>query len=50
VVKSRKLGWAVNVTRVRKDKSALKILTGKFIGKRHLKSPNRRCGDNIRIE
>ena len=42
VIKSRRLRWAVHVARMKEDISALKILTGKPTGKRHLGRPRRR--------
>ena len=49
-IKSRRLRWAGNVARMDEDRSALKILTGKPTGKRHLGRPRRRWEHNIRMD
>ena len=41
--------WAAHVARKEEGRSALKILTGKPTGKRHLGRPSRRWEDNIRM-
>ena len=50
VIKSRRLRWADHVTRMEKDRSAFKILTGTPAGKRPLRRPSRRWEDSIRID
>ena len=50
MIKSRRLRWAEHVARMKKGRSAFKILTGKPTGKRPLGRPRRRWEDNIRIE
>ena len=47
--KSRRLKWAGHVARM-KEYSALRILTGKPTGKRHLGRPMRRWENNIRMD
>ena len=49
VIKTRRLRWAGHVARMEVDGSALKILTGKPLGKRLIGRLRRRCEDNIRI-
>ena len=50
VIKSRRLRWAGHVTRMEEGRSAIKILTGKPIGKRPLGRLRRRWEDNIRMD
>ena len=45
VIKSRRMRWAGHVPRMEEGRSALKILTGKPIGR-----PRRRWEDNIRVD
>ena len=49
VIKSRRLRWAGHVVRMEEGRSAFKILTGKYTGKRPLGRPWRRWEDNIRM-
>ena len=42
--------WAGHVARMEKNRSALKMLTGKPTGKRPLGRPRRRWEDNIRMD
>ena len=49
MIKFRRLRWAGHVTRMEEGRSALKILTGKHIGRRRLERPRHRWEDNIRI-
>ena len=42
VIKSRRFSWAGYVTRMEEGRSALKILTGKPTGKKHLGRARRR--------
>ena len=50
MIKSRRLRWAVHVTRMEGSRSSFKILTGKPTGKRPLGRPRRRWEDNIRMD
>ena len=50
VIKSRRLRWAGQVTRMEVCRSAFKILKGKPTGKRPLGRPGRRWEDNIRMD
>ena len=50
MIKSRRLGWAGHVARMKESRSAFKILTGEPTGKRPLGRPRRRWKDNIRME
>ena len=50
VIKSRRLSWAVHVARMKEERSAFKILTGKPTGKRPLGRSRCRWEDNIRID
>ena len=50
VIKSRRLRWAGHVTRLKEERSAFKILTGKSTGKRYLGRPRHRWEDNIRMD
>ena len=49
MIKSRRLGWAGHVARMREGRISFKILTGKPIGNRSLGKPRRRCEGNFRI-
>ena len=49
MIKSRRLRWTGHVARMEEGRSALKILTGKHVGKRPLWGPKRTWDDNIRI-
>ena len=49
-IKSRRLRWAGNVTRMEEGRCAFKILTGTPTGKRPLKRSRRRWEDNIRMD
>ena len=48
VIKSRKLRWAGHVTRMKENRSAINILTGKPKRKRPSGRPRSRWEDNIR--
>ena len=50
VNKSRRLRCAGHVVRMKEDRSAFKILTGKPTGKRPLGRPRRSWEDNIRMD
>jgi len=50
VIKSIRLRWAGHVARMEEDRNALKILTGKPIGKRPSGRPRRRWEDNIKMD
>ena len=50
MIKSRRLGWAGHVGRMKEGRSAFKILTGKPTGKRPLVRPSRRWEDSIRMD
>ena len=50
MIKSRRLRWAGHVARMKKGRVAFKMLTGKPTGKRPLRRPRRRWGDNIRMD
>ena len=47
VIKSRRLRWAVHVSRMREKRAACRVLVGKPEGKRPMERPSRRCVDNI---
>ena len=49
VIKSKRLRWAGHIARMEEDGRALRILTGKPTGNRHLGRHRRRREDNIRI-
>ena len=48
--KSRRLRWVGHAFRMEEGRSALKILTAKPTGKRHLGRPRSRWEDNIRMD
>jgi hypothetical protein len=48
--KSRRMGWAGHVARMREKVNAFRIPVGKLEGKRPLGRPRRMCADNIKIE
>ena len=50
LIKSRRLRWVGQVTRMEEGRSALKILTGKPTGKKSLGRPGQRWEDNIRMD
>ena len=50
VVKSRRIRWAVHVSRMGEGRSGFNILTGIPAGKRPLERPRRRWEDNIRMD
>jgi len=50
VIKSRRLSWAGHVVRMKKGRSAFKILTSTPTGKTSLGRPRRRWKDNIRMD
>ena len=49
-IKSRRLRWAGHLARMKKGRSALKILTRKPTGKMPLGRPRRRWEDNVRMD
>ena len=49
VTKSRRLRWAGHVARMKEERTAFKILTGKRTGKRYLGRPRRRWDGNIKM-
>ena len=50
VIKSRRLRWAGDVTRMEEGMSAFTMLTGKPTGKRPLGRPRHKWEDNIRMD
>ena len=50
MIKSRELRWSGHVARMGEGMSALKILTDKPIGKRHLGRSTQLWMDNIRMD
>jgi hypothetical protein len=50
VIKSRRMGWAGHVARMREGRSVYRVLVGKPEGKRPLAKPRRRCEDNIKMD
>jgi hypothetical protein len=50
IIKSRRLRWAGQVTRMREKRNAYRLLVGKSEGKRQLERPRRRWEDNSRID
>jgi len=50
VIKSRKMRWAGNVTRMGEERGVYRVLVGKLEGKRPLGRPRRRWVDNIRTD
>ena len=50
VIKSRILRWAGHVDRMKEGRSAIKILTGTYTGKRPFGGPRRRKEGNIRMD
>ena len=50
MIKTRRLSWAGHVVRMKKGRSAFKILTGKPSGKRPLGRTRSRWEDNIRMD
>ena len=49
VVKSRRMGWAGHVARMREGRVLHRVLVGKPEGKRQLGKPRRRWEDNIKM-
>ena len=49
VIKSRRMRWAENVTRMEKWRGVYKVLVGKPEGKRPLGRPRRRWEDSIKM-
>ena len=49
-MKSRRLRWAGHVARMEECRSAFRILTGTYTGKRSLQRPRRRWEDNIKMD
>ena len=50
VIKSKRLRWAGHVARMKKGRSAFKMLTGTPTGTRPLGRPRRRWEDNIKMD
>jgi len=50
VVKSRRMGWAGHVARMRENRGVRSVLVGKPEGKRPLGRPRRRWEDNIKMD
>ena len=50
VIKSRRLRWPGHVARMEEGRSALKILTGKPTGNKHLERHSHRWKDNVRMD
>ena len=50
VVKSRRMRWTGHVARMGEDRGVHRVLVGKPEGKRRLRRPRRRWGDNIKID
>jgi hypothetical protein len=49
MIKSRRIGWAGHVARMREERNAYRILVGMPEGKRTLGRPRRRLVDNIKM-
>jgi hypothetical protein len=49
VIKSRRMGWAGHIARAVERRGVYIVLVGKPEGKRPLRSPRRRCDDNIKM-
>jgi len=50
VIKSRRMRWAGNVAHMREERGVYRVLVGKPEGRRPLRRPRRRWGDNIRMD
>jgi hypothetical protein len=50
VIKSRKIGWAVDVERMGEKRRIYSVLVGKPEGKRTFGRPRRRWQDNIKMD
>jgi hypothetical protein len=50
VIKSRRMGWAGHVPRMREKRNSYRILVRKPEGKRPLRRPRRRWVDNIKMD
>jgi hypothetical protein len=50
VIKSRRMGWAGHVARMREGRGIYRVLVGKPEGKRPLGRPRRRWEDNIKMD
>jgi len=50
VIKSRRMIWAVHVTRMGEESGVYKVLVGKPEGRRPVGRPRRRWMDNIRMD
>ena len=48
-IKNRRLRWEGNEALMEERRNALKILTGKPTGKRHLRRPSNRWEDDVRM-
>jgi hypothetical protein len=49
VIKSRRMGWAEHVARMKDKRNAYRVFFGKPDGKRQIDRPRRRWVDNITI-
>jgi hypothetical protein len=50
MIKSRKMGWAGHVARMKARRNACRILVGKPEGRRPLGRPRRKWTDNIKMD
>jgi hypothetical protein len=50
VIKSRRMGWAGRVARMREGRGVYRVLAGRPERKRPLGRPKRRWGDNIKLD
>jgi hypothetical protein len=50
IIKSRRMRWAGQVTRMREKRNAYRLLVGNPEGKRPLERPRRRWVDNIKMD
>jgi hypothetical protein len=50
MIKSKRMGWAGHVTRMREKRNGYRILEEKLEGKTPLGRPRRRWEDNIKID
>jgi hypothetical protein len=50
IIKSRRMGWARHIARMKEKRNAHRLLVGKPEGKRALGRPRRRWVDNIKMD
>jgi hypothetical protein len=50
VIKSRRMRWAGHVAHTGERRASYMILAGRYVGKRPLERPRRRCEDNIKTD